>query len=466
MYEVWTSRKDTSVAKTETKNKQVQQAETIVAIATGAGTGGIAVVRISGKTAFAVAEAILCENSGAPLQQKAQTDRTMRLVQLSTQGIRDRVLCVFFYAPHSYTGEDVAEIHTHGNNEIAAAAVRGAIAAGARQAEAGEFTRRAFLNGKIDLTAAEGLGDLIEAQGEEQLRAAYAQSEGVLKKAIEAIETELTELAAMAEAAIDYPEEDLEEITNEQIGKRLQTIRAKVQALQAGYTGGAMLREGVHVVLCGDANVGKSSLLNALLGNERAIVTAKAGTTRDTIEETLVLGGIKFVLCDTAGLRQTDDEAEQKGVERSRRAIESADLVLAVSAPAQPFTEPLPEKPCVLRVANKSDLYETEAPYGDGALCVSARTGEGIEALKKAMVAAVQGKVSGTGARVNNLRQYSAVTAAAAHIDRAERNYKQLPPDLLADDLKAAAQELGKITGRVASAEVVDAIFKKFCVGK
>lgn len=470
--------------------------QTIVALSTPPGMGGIAVVRLSGSNSGDIAAKLIKDKKSNSLEFSKNTDHLMQLGYFTNGIIKDKVMSVIYKAPHSYTGEDVVEIQTHGNNEIAEQVILSAIKLGASQAQAGEFTKQAFLNGKLDLTAAEGVIDLIEAQGIAQLNAAFQISEGGLFKTLENIFDSLIKLAAQAEAAIDYPEEDLEIITKENILNELTSIEKELNSLTESYGGGVMLRDGVKVVLCGDPNVGKSKLLNRLLERERAIVSDIAGTTRDTIEEAYIYKGIRFVLCDTAGIRETEDEIEKMGVNRSYKAVEGADIILAIYENEKPFNLNLPKDKNIIYVLNKSDLIKTNSAEKNDAntitninedkakintkksdeqsnkkenknhLNISALTGENVEQLKNLIYQKASTKLTSGGVRINNLRQFEAAKEAKLIITQAITQVNNITIDCIASDITRAAEYIGKITGKTASEEVINSIFERFCVGK
>ncbi|MCL2796981.1 MAG: tRNA uridine-5-carboxymethylaminomethyl(34) synthesis GTPase MnmE, partial [Firmicutes bacterium] len=299
------------------KNDKPFASDTISAISTPAGMGGIAVVRISGSQALAFAAPILSYRG-------ILKDRTAKIAALDTGVVQDQVILLYFKAPRSFTGEDVLEIHCHGSYFLACCIVEALIANGCRAAEPGEFTRRAFLNGRVDLTAAEGIIDLIQASSVSAVTAAYAQVKGETYQTFEAIQKRLTGLIAAASAAVDYPEEDLATPARQEILSGAAEVVSALLELRDSYKSGRLLREGVRVAIVGAPNVGKSALLNRLLGASRSIVTPEPGTTRDTVEESFSYKGVQFVLTDTAGMREADSEAERQGIERSIQAAKSA----------------------------------------------------------------------------------------------------------------------------------------------
>lgn len=433
---------------------------TIVAQATPIGRGAIAIIRLSGAEAHT-----LLGKAFRPLGKRADEMRhgELTLGEISADGICDKAMAVVFHAPKSYTGEDTAEVHCHGSPEIAARIIRGFIALGAVPAEPGEFTRRAFLCGKLSLDEAEAVGDLINAQTKAQINAAYLTVRGGLNAEIAKIYDALLTVVGAFEAAIDYPEEDLEELAAAEARDTLSVARSSLDALISTYDAGEKIRGGVRVAIVGVPNAGKSSLLNRLLGRDRAIVTAQAGTTRDTVEESYEYKGMLFTLVDTAGLRDAEDEAERIGVERSAHAARTAHVVLRVvdlSAPVLPVVETDGE---VIDVYNKTDL----ALPPQGAVAVSAKTGEGIADLKDRIYAAAScDSVFVGGAMLTGARHYALARAALCDLDAAIADLGVVSVDCVLVGLRAALDALGGITGRAATDDVLDEIFSKFCVGK
>ena len=441
--------------------------ETIAAIATPPGKGGVAIVRMSGKDAFAIAEKMF-----SPAGKRAVRDfAPYRLYpgQIAAEGFSDYGLCVFFRAPHSYTGEDVAEFQCHGGENVARGILKRCFALGARGAERGEFTRRAFLNGKLSLASAEGLADMINGESDAEVRAGYLLYGEKLTGKVRACQDELKELLAGADAAADYPEEDLEERTAEELRPALGKIRAEISALASGYGQGKKVKSGVTVALCGKPNTGKSSLLNRLLGYEKAIVSDIAGTTRDAVEGTIEIGGVRFNLYDTAGIRESGDTIESIGIRRAENIVRSADIVVLVSDETEGAGEDarlfslIGDKPLV-RLFNKSDLGG-EAPPGTDA-AVSALTGEGMEKLREILYEKGFGARSEDAAFLVEERHFKALVKAREALLRAEEGCGVRPLELVAADMTAAWETLGEITGETASEAVIEEIFSKFCVGK
>ena len=457
--------------------------DTIAAVATGAGVSAIGVLRVSGPAAIAAAEAVFRPRDGRPLS--AHAPRVLvRGALLGPEGETvDDCLAVFFPAPHSYTGEDSAEFHCHGSPIVLRLGLQALFAQGARQAGPGEFTRQAFLNGKLDLTEAEAVMDLIDAESAAAAKNALSQLGGSLRRMAEGVRDVLVDIASRFYAVVDYPDEDIEDIHPEEIEAALRTADGTLTRLLGSFQRGQVLRSGVPAAILGRPNAGKSSLLNALLGYDRAIVTDIPGTTRDTVEEKCCLGGVLLRLIDTAGLRETEDAVEKLGTERSRRAAEDAGLVLALIDGSQPVT---PEDEAILRLAagkerwllllTKSDLPQKAvlprlsalpgtAPAA--VLSLSAKTGSGIPALETAVAELFPQGEAETGSLLTNPRQADAVGRALDAVRRAEESLSLgLTPDVILTDAEEALSALGELTGATAREEIVSAIFSRFCVGK
>lgn len=378
----------------------------------------------------------------------------------------DDVLLTVFQAPHSYTGEDVVEIAGHGGVLVARRILEVLLQAGARPAEPGEFTQRAYLNGKMDLTQAEAVMDLISAQTDLALQAAGEQLDGRLGERIRGLREALIGLLAHVEAFIDFPDEDIDPDTGEVLLKKLDAARAEMEALLATAERGKVLREGVRTVIYGAPNVGKSSLLNLLLGQERAIVSARPGTTRDVIEEVINLRGLPLRLIDTAGVRESDDEIERAGMERTRRQVERADLVLHV---VDAHGAQVEREGSALLVLNKTDLGEHPSWRGVDGVRISCLQGEGIEALADAIVARVTG---GAATHRNwslaiNARHADCLRRAGGFTDAARGALTSgMSPEFTAEELRGALDAVGEIVGKADSEEILGKIFSTFCIGK
>ncbi len=428
--------------------------KTIVALSTPVGRGAISIVRLSGSRSAEYLNKVF--TSSAHMRPNYLT-----LGKLTVGGISDRVMAVIFRAPKSYTGEDMAEVHCHGSPEIAERIIRGFISLGAEMAEPGEFTKRAFLNGKLTLDEAEAVSDLINARSEAQINAAYSAVVGQVNGEVMRIYGEILSTVGALEAAIDYPEEDIEEQTTEEVYERLCGAAADLRRLIDTYGQGEKVRGGVKVAIVGAPNAGKSSLLNSLLGRDRAIVTANAGTTRDTIEESYEYKGMLFTVVDTAGLRETDDEAEAMGVKRSAEAAQTAHIVLRLTDLTAPQTVRIDTKTTVLDVYNKADIAEKREGIN-----VSAKTGEGIAALKEEIFRAANGKIVTGGAMLTNARHYDLACRAFEELRVALSDVGTATADCILVGLRNALRFLGEITGASATEDVIGEIFSKFCVGK
>ena len=438
--------------------------DTVFALATGAGRVAIAVMRISGPGTGRVVAAIA---GRLPAPRMA----TLRRLKDPRDGeLLDEALVLWFPGPGSYTGEDSAEFHLHGGRAVIAAVAEALVAAGARPAEPGEFTRRAFLHGRLDLTAAEGIADLIEAETAAQRRQALRQAGGALGRTYEAWASQLTRLLARQEAFIEFEEEDLPADLDARVSADAVTLRTEIAAHLADGGRSERLREGLVFAILGAPNVGKSSLLNALAGRDAAIVSARAGTTRDVVEVLLELDGVPVTLADTAGLRESMDEIEAEGIRRALRRAEEAELVIAVFAadrePDAATLELLRQAPAnLLVVVNKCDLAApSEEIGGHGAIAVAARTGAGLAALRTRLAACAAERAGLTAAAgLTRPRHRAALQEAVDWLDR----LAEAPlPELRAEVLRAALRAIGRITGRVGVEDVLDLVFGEFCIGK
>ena len=405
------------------------------------------------------------------------------------------MLCVRFPAPHSYTGEDCAELHCHGSPIVLDTGLRALFAAGCRQAGPGEFTKRAFLNGQLDLLQAESVADLIDAETAQQAHNAVCQLDGALSRTVARIYDGLMDMAARFYAVVDYPDEDIEDLQREQMLDTLRRAQNDLEALVAGFSRGRLLKLGVPTVLLGKPNAGKSSLLNALLGYDRAIVTDIAGTTRDTVEEKVTVGGVLLRLIDTAGIRETDDAVERLGVERSRRAggdavetmgversraaAKQASLALLVLDGSRELTAEdeaaialANTVPHLIVAVNKSDLPRALdvgalADRFDNVLSVSAATGAGLDTLTDAIAAQFPAGESTGGALLTNARQADAANRALSAVAEARGALRiGMTPDVVLTDCEAALAALGELNGKQVRDDLVDTIFSRFCVGK
>lgn len=447
--------------------------DTIAAIATGAVLSAIGIVRISGPDTLAVVDRVFAPLAGAPMSERP--DRKLILGSLTAPdgAVLDVCLATVSRGPNSYTGEDTAELQCHGSPVVLRQALKALFAAGARQAKAGEFTRRAFLNGRMDLTQAEAVVDLIDAQTPRAAENAAGQLSGAITRRTDAIYEDLTAICSHYHAVLDYPDEDIEPFALAQYRAVLDAAADRLKALGDTFRRGDVLKNGVSCAILGRPNVGKSSLLNALVGYDRAIVTDIPGTTRDTIEDNAVVGGVLLRLTDTAGLRDTDDPVERLGVERSKSAAGSAGLVLAVLDGSVPLTDEdeaviaaARQAPRHLLIQNKSD--RPAAWHMDGALSVSALTGEGLPALEAAVAALFPDDAAiPAGELLTNPRQADAVARAREYILAArEAMDAGITPDAVLTEVEGALNALGELSGRVVREDITNGIFARFCVGK
>jgi len=455
------------------------EGDLIAAVATAAARAAIGVVRLSGPGAAQCAGACFRASDGRPLSAHAPRELVYGLLlDREGRGI-DRILATWSPEGHSYTGEETAELQCHGSPQVLSLALEALFAHGARQAGPGEFTRRAFLNGRLDLTQAEAVMDLIDAESPQAVRQAAGQLSGALSRRLEGVYSRLLDVMAHFHAVLDYPDEDLESFEAAGLERDLASCGRELDALLAGYERGRAVRDGILCAIVGPPNAGKSSLLNALVGYERAIVTDIPGTTRDTVEERCLLGGVLVRLTDTAGLRESEDAVERLGVARSRAAMEQAGLILVVldqSVPAREedfrlLREAAARAPVIL-VWNKSDLPGAPAGHVSMQLppsaAVSARTGEGLDTLAE-MVGALfpQGAQEGADAPLTNARQADAARRAREAVERARRALAAgITPDALLTDVEEALAFLGELTGRTVREDVVHRVFERFCVGK
>lgn len=434
--------------------------DTIYALASGAAAGAVALLRLSGPGS---AEAVRRLAGGLPPPRHA----SLRKLRAADGEILDHALVLWFPSPASYTGEDAAEFHLHGGRSVVAGVMEALAAAGLRPAEPGEFTRRAFLHGKMDLTAAEGIADLIAAETAAQRRQALHQASGGLARLYGGWAEHLARLLAHQEAAIEFAEDGLPSDLDARARAGAGELRAEIKAHLADARRGELLREGLVFAIIGAPNAGKSSLLNALVGREAAIVSARAGTTRDIVEVRLDLAGIPVTLCDTAGLREAGDEIEAEGIRRAERRADEAQLVITIfAADKPPDAETLRwVRPEALVLVNKCDLLAGPAEIGGRpAMAVSALEGTGLDALRILLAeAALRLAGLGEGNQLTRPRHRAILTEAAALLADAEA---AILPELTAEALRAALFALGRLTGRVGVEEILDIVFRDFCIGK
>lgn len=457
--------------------------ELIAAIATAPAASAIGILRLSGPGAIAAVQRVFRPRGTRDLG--STPDRALVYgVLLDREGLPiDQVLATVSRAPHSYTGEDTAELQCHGSPTVLALGLESLYAAGARPAAPGEFTQRAFLNGRLDLTQAEAVADLLDAESGPAVHTAAGQLGGALSRKVEAVYDSLTDLMAHFHAVLDYPDEDIDPCGILELETRLGSAEVDLTALLATYGRGRFLVTGIPCVLLGRTNAGKSSLLNALLGYDRAIVTPVPGTTRDTVEETVRLGGLRLRLVDTAGLRDTEDEAERQGVLRSRGAAAGAELALLVADATRAYTDEDEEAltlasaaPHMIVVENKGDLPgvgtwsppQGMVPIEVPTVRVSAKTGAGLDNLASAVAALFPvGGLGEAGAMLTNARQAEAARRALESVTAALAGLRAgITPDAVLTDVEGALSALGELTGRSVREDVVARVFARFCVGK
>jgi tRNA modification GTPase len=435
--------------------------ETIAAIASAPGRGGIGVVRLSGPKVPEIAAAVA---GGLPEPRHA----TLSVFKDPCGDRIDQGIALYFPAPHSYTGEDVLELQGHGGPVVLQMLLSACLEAGARLAEPGEFTRRAFLEGKLDLAQSEAVADLIDAASREAARSALRSLSGEFSAVIHGLVERLTELRALTEAMLDFPEEDLDSLHRDDASSRLASLCADLAVLLARSRQGSLLATGIQVVIAGAPNVGKSSLLNRLAGSERAIVTPIAGTTRDAVRESIEMAGIPIVLVDTAGLRASTDEIERIGMERTRQELQRADLVLAVveAGETPPQFEASFDSALRIDVYNKVDLTpQFVPPHGPHpAVAVSATTGAGLDTLQAAILRAAGWTSTGESAFLARERHLGALVRARTHL--AAAGNEQGRWEFFAEELRLAQAALGEITGAVTADALLGEIFGRFCIGK
>ena len=441
--------------------------DTIAAIATPPGTGGVSIIRISGGEALAIAARV----SGiTPAPRRA----TLAHIRDARGDTLDQALLLYYPAPHSYTGEDTLEIQGHGGIAVTQAVLATVLDAGARLAEPGEYTRRAYLNNKIDLAQAEAIADLINARSQAAVKAANRSLQGDFSRQIETLAADLLALRIYIEAALDFPEEEIDFLREGDIAARLQGWGERLRTLLAQSTQGRLMNDGINLVIAGKPNAGKSSLLNALVGEERAIVTAQAGTTRDIVRETILIHGMPVNILDTAGLREASDLVEQEGIRRTRQALNQADLILLLrdgSALDDRGDETLPPESAdtpLLLAYNKADQTPpaVQAQHADG-LWLSAKTGAGIDALRDAIACAVGRDSREESPYIARERHLRALHQAERHYQHAlAQLHASQNGELIAEDLRLAHDALGSITGAISSDDLLGHIFSSFCIGK
>lgn len=450
--------------------------DTIAAISTGAQISAIGIVRLSGPDCVAIADRLFAPSDGQPMSAHENKTLVHGALHDAEGALLDLCLCTISRAPRSYTGEDTAEFQCHGSPVVLRETLEACFALGARQAGPGEFTKRAFLNGCMELTAAEAVADLIDAESAESARNAAGQLSGAIGSRIDAVYRSLEDISAHFHAVLDYPDEDIEDFQLAAYRATYAEAQRSLRRLLDTYGRGRLMQAGLPAAIIGRPNVGKSSLLNALLGYERAIVTDIPGTTRDTIEEKLRLGSLTLRLIDTAGLRESEDLAERLGVERSRRAMREAELVLAVIDGSEALTDEdmeilrlAEEAPQAVAILSKTDLpqrvtrLDTPLPQ----LTLSAATGEGLEELERTIERLYPLPAVPAGEILTNARQAEAIRRALSALAGAEEAMNaSLTPDIVLTETEAAMAALGELTGRSIRDDVTARIFSRFCVGK
>ena len=454
--------------------------DTIAAISTATGNGGIGIIRMSGKKCFEILEKIF-----KPINENSEIQGyTMKYGHIVDQNneIIDEVLVSFFTSPKSYTTENMCEINSHGGFIVERQILELCLKNGAVLAEPGEFTKRAFLNGRIDLVQAESVIDLINSKSQKEAKASIKQLEGNLSKNINLIKKELLDIMADVEASIDYPEYDIEEVTNNKILKTIENVKQKLEKLNSTFKNGKVLREGVKTAIVGKPNAGKSSLLNTILNEERAIVSEKQGTTRDTIEEFVTIEGITLKLIDTAGIRETSDEIEQIGVKKSKKLIDEAELVISIFDGTKDLEdedykilELIKDKKAII-LLNKMDIKESNLQINEKikqlnkkVIKISAKTGQNLEELYKTIseMYRINEIEINDGDILTNIRHKNQIDEAIRSIEEVKSTIENhMPVDIIEIYLKQVLIDLGKITGDDISEDIINEIFSKFCLGK
>jgi len=455
--------------------------DTIVAPATAPGNGAVAIIRMSGPSSVDILRSMWNSQNKAKLEPRKLSLGT--IVDPQTGAKLDQAMAVFFPQPHSQTGEDVVELQCHGGSYLVRRITALAMRLGARMAEPGEFTRRAFLNGRIDLTEAEAVADLVEARSESALKQATSHLTGALADKLAGMRRVLISIRSHLEAEIDFSDENIELPSRGEIATSVEHLALNVAILHGSYRRGQLMREGARTAIIGKPNVGKSSILNLLLGTDRAIVTATPGTTRDVIEDSIQVGAYELVLQDTAGIRESSDEVERIGIDRSKRSVEEADLILAVFDSSEALTaEDVTIADHVrgrigLAILNKNDLPRRtsigdlkalgiEAPI----ISFSALRADGLENVKRELLRALeslQGPTHSEELAISRERHRDALAHALEALAAAKRSALQsMPPEIIAVDVTLASDALGQITGEVHTEDVLDAVFREFCIGK
>lgn len=454
--------------------------DTIAAVGTPVGEGGVGIVRVSGPDAERIAKEIFVRSGGRNGMLRSHTLHYGTIRDPKTGEVLDEVLLALMRKPRSYTGEDVAEVHCHGGPFLVRRVLELILSCGARYAEPGEFTKRAFLNGRLDLAQAEAVLDLIRARTDKGRRLALGQVQGELSKWVGELREELLDIVVQVEAAIDFPEEEIELLQRDELAAKIEALRKKIADLIASYEWGRLFREGARVCIAGRPNVGKSSLLNALIGEERVIVTPVPGTTRDVIEESINLGGLPAVLCDTAGIRETQNEVERIGVDFSLKRLEEAEANLVVLDGSSPLSsedysilEAVKGKKGLV-VINKSDLpqaldvEQVRIRVADKkVVSVSAKEGKGVDDLKPALRELLLSAQTEPPVVVTNVRHRAALQKAGEGLTDALKALNNgLAPEVVALELQGTREKLEEITGVITDENIIERIFSQFCIGK
>ena len=450
---------------------------TIAAVSTGSSISAIGIIRLSGDDCAKIAGSVFTPGNGRSLEEAPNRKLILGTLRDKDGRVIDQCMAVYTRGPHSYTGEDTVEFHCHGSPAVLAAGLDALYRAGAAPAKRGEFTKRAFLNGQLDLTQAEAVIDLIEADTADAAANAAGQVGGILQKKLAPIYDDLTNLCSHFHAVLDYPDEDIDDFNLENYYTSLRTDAKALHALLQTYGQGRILRQGVAAAILGKPNVGKSSLLNALAGFERVIVTEVAGTTRDTVEETVMVGATRLRLIDTAGIRETADKIEAMGVERSKKAAEEADLLIFVCDGSQPLDEDdravidvCLDAQNAIALINKSDKGQVVVPSDLPFMCVipiCAQTGEGLDQLADAVDSMFAGSSPCDGTILTNARQFDAIRRAYEAMLRSMQGLKLgLTPDAVLTDVEEAMEAMGEVTGATIREDITARIFERFCVGK
>lgn len=440
--------------------------DTIAAIATPSGRGGVGIIRLSGPNVCEISKQIL---GNLPNPHKA----THRLFKDKNNNILDDGVAIFFPKPHSFTGEDVLELQGHGGHIVMDMLMQRCLELGARVARPGEFSERAFLNDKLDLTQAEAIADLIDSGSEQAARSALRSLQGDFSKAIDSLLIKMIETRVYVEAALDFPEEEIDFLADKSVLNRLNSIKQQLKDITAKATQGSLLRKGLNLVIIGEPNAGKSSLLNVLSGNESAIVTDIAGTTRDVLHESINLDGMPLHLIDTAGLRESEDTVEKIGINRAWEAIEKADMALLLLGGNQRVTnsekiiQKLPKSLSLIVVQNKIDLDKSEPGKRDNKIYISAKYNLGIDVLKNELKQRIGYQNNGEDSFIARRRHLNALKDTQQLVNNAETQLLEFNAgELMAEELRLAQDELGQITGKFTSDDLLGEIFSSFCIGK